>query len=53
MIIRYIRAWIHKHILYIKSPSAYIAGWEYEWDLITKGARMNAVEEVNADEDSD
>ena len=37
MIIRYIRAWIHKYILHIKSPSAYMAGWEYEWDLITKG----------------
>ena len=39
MIIRYIRAWIYKYILHIKSPSAYIAGWEYEWDLLTKGAR--------------
>lgn len=42
MTIRYIRAWIKKYIFHVKSPSAYIAGWEYEWDLITKGARMES-----------
>lgn len=47
---KYIRAWIKKYILHIKSPSAYCSGWAYEWDLMTKGARMNTVMEVNADD---
>lgn len=35
--IKYIKAWICKYILHIKSPSAICAGREYEWDLIKKG----------------
>lgn len=37
---RCIKAWIDKYIRHIESPSAHIAGWKYEWDLITKGARI-------------
>lgn len=27
-------AWIKKYIFHIKSPSAIIRGYEYEWDIL-------------------
>ena len=45
--IKYIKTWICKYILRIKSPSAICAGREYEWDLIKNGV---AIKESDTDD---
>lgn len=43
---RYIKAWIHKYIMHIESPSAHCMGYKYEWDALLDSYKVTGEEMI-------